>query len=82
MADPVKIPLRRRHQGVRWNLSAWDGWNAQRIRAVADHYGFSMDTPWEELHGNIQEIVLYGTGEKIDMSYESDNMKNHLPEGV
>lgn len=75
VADPSKSLSDGAIKVSGWNLSAWDKWNAQRIRAVADHYGFSMDTPWEELPRKYQEIVLYGTGEKIDMSYESDNMK-------
>ena len=56
-----------------WNLSAWDKWNMQRVRAVAQHYGFSMDTPWKDLTREQKDIILYGTGdEKITMSYVSE----------
>ncbi len=36
---------------------------------LAAHYGFSLDTPWEQLPKNIQEMLLYGNnGEKIRMT--------------
>ena len=57
-----------------WNLSMWESWNMQRMEAVAGHYGFSMDTPWEELPQSARDIVLYGSGEEvIRMKYTSDS---------
>ncbi|MBE7041835.1 MAG: excinuclease ABC subunit UvrA [Ruminococcaceae bacterium] len=39
--------------------------------ALADRYGFSMDTKFGDLPADIQDILLYGTrGEKLDLSYE------------
>ena len=36
---------------------------------LAAHYGFSLDTPWEELPPNVQNLILYGNnGEKIRMT--------------
>jgi len=32
------------------------------LRALASHYDFSMDTPFEKLPKNIQKIILYGSG--------------------
>ena len=32
------------------------------LRALASHYEFSMETPFEKLPQNIQEIILYGSG--------------------
>ena len=38
--------------------------------ALADHYGFDINTPFNELTENIKKIVFYGTGdEKINLSY-------------
>jgi excinuclease ABC subunit A len=34
------------------------------LRAVARHYGFSLDTPFGELPERIRAIVLYGSGEE------------------
>ncbi|MCD6520157.1 MAG: excinuclease ABC subunit UvrA, partial [Anaerolineae bacterium] len=35
------------------------------LEAVAEHYGFSMDTPWKELKPEHQQIILYGSGSKM-----------------
>ena len=32
------------------------------LRALASHYEFSMETPFEKLPQNIQKIILYGSG--------------------
>jgi len=37
----------------------------QALEAVADHYGFKFDTPWEKLKRAHQEKVLYGSGDEI-----------------
>ncbi len=52
-------------------------WASNRMRyyyrllgGVADHYGFSMDTPWKDLPGDIKEKILYGTGdERVEVKY-------------
>ena len=39
--------------------------------ALAEHYGFDINTPYKDLPDNIKNIVLYGTGtEKIKLNYE------------
>ncbi len=40
---------------------------------LAKHYGFSLDTPWQDLPEKIRNIVLYGTnGEKIRMTRRTE----------
>ncbi|MBI1928611.1 excinuclease ABC subunit UvrA, partial [Candidatus Poribacteria bacterium] len=40
--------------------------------SLAEHFGFSLDTPWEQLSDEHQRIILYGTGrEKIPFVYRS-----------
>ena len=42
----------------------------QRLRAVAKHYGFSVETPFAELKDAEREIVLQGSGdEQIEFGY-------------
>ncbi len=42
---------------------------------LAEHYGFSLDTPFKELSKKAQDIILYGTnGEKITVKRETDSM--------
>ncbi|MFP3914991.1 MAG: excinuclease ABC subunit UvrA [Actinomycetota bacterium] len=42
------------------------------LRAVADHLGFDVDTPWRDLPKRTQDQILHGTGdEKITVSYQN-----------
>ncbi len=53
------------------------GWNLESgkiaemsFKSLADHYGFSLDTPVKDLPPKIYNILLYGSGdEKIRMNY-------------
>lgn len=55
------------------------GWNLDSskitqmyFRALARHYGFSLDTPVKDLPADVIDILLYGTrGEKIEMNYST-----------
>ena len=41
------------------------------LNALADHYNFALDTPFEEIPKDIQNIILYGSGqENIKFSYQ------------
>ena len=53
------------------NEGAISMWSSNRMRyyhrlltGLGDVFGFSMDTPWEELDPEIQEKILFGTGEE------------------
>ena len=57
------------------------------LKCIARHYGFSVDTEWQDLSEYHQHKVLYGSdSESIDFSYVSDRgrevTKNHPFEGV
>ncbi len=61
------------------SAGAIDGWSNksnyyfQMLFALAEHYGFSVDTPFQELTKKQQEFVLYGSGnEKINFTYSND----------
>ena len=48
-------------------------WTVQRLKAVSEHYGFSLDTPWKDLPEKYKNIVLYGSGtDVIKMTHESE----------
>ena len=34
------------------------------INSIASHYKFDIDTPFKELSNNIQDIILYGSGDE------------------
>ena len=58
------------------NCYGWSGTDetsvsAMYYRGLSEHYGFSLDTPFEKLPEDIVDIILYGTrGEKVRLSYE------------
>ena len=40
------------------------------MRAMSEKYGWSLDTPWEELPQSARKMILYGTGEeKLDVRF-------------
>ena len=49
-------------------------WHRSWFEALAKHYDFSLDTPFDELPDKIIDTILYGTKEKIDVKYV--NKKN------
>jgi excinuclease ABC subunit A len=58
-------------------VRGWDRRNAyyfQIIQALAKHYDFDVDTPFEDLPENVREIVLHGSGDEIiEFRYFGDN---------
>jgi len=58
-------------------VRGWDRRNAyyfQIIQALARHYGFDVDTPYQDLPKKIRDIILYGSGDEIiEFRYFSDN---------
>ena len=38
-----------------------DNWHGRHMYSLSQHYGFSLDTPYEKLSKDIKEILLYGT---------------------
>ncbi|MDO5836554.1 MAG: excinuclease ABC subunit UvrA [Methanobacterium sp.] len=50
-----------------------DNYYGQMLRAVADHYGFSMDTPFQDLPQKYQNIILYGSPDKIEFVFQRKN---------
>ncbi|WP_417584237.1 excinuclease ABC subunit UvrA [Nitrincola sp.] len=88
--DPVKVvhdPSLTLSEGA---IRGWDRrslYYFQQLKAVADHYGFDMDTPFRDLTQAQQKVILQGSGtEQIEFSYTNDRgtrvSKHHPFEGV
>ena len=45
--------------------------NRYLLNRVSQTFGFSLDTPFEDLLKKEKEILLYGSGEEVDFSYVS-----------
>lgn len=59
----------------------------QQLKAVAEHFGFDIDTPFEQLDKNYQQAILQGTGkDPVTFNYLNDRgdiiRKSHPFEGV
>lgn len=72
-------------------IEGWDRRNAHYyalIKALADHYAFDIDTPFEALPAHVKQVILYGSGdEKIHFTYDlkkksKASLSSHVFEGV
>ena len=71
-------------------IKGWDRRNAffyRMIEALAFHYGFDIETRWEDLPERVREIILWGSGsELISFHYLSENgraqPRKHTFDGV
>ncbi|MCI0400964.1 MAG: excinuclease ABC subunit UvrA, partial [Gammaproteobacteria bacterium] len=71
-------------------IRGWDRRNAyyfQLIQALAKHYHFDLDTPFQDLPQNIQQVILYGSGgTTLTFTYLDDRngsvTRRHPFEGV
>ena len=55
------------------------------MRAMSEKYGWSLDTPWEELPESARKMILYGTGtDTLDVrfSWEGNKHKPRPFEGI
>ena len=47
-----------------------DGWTFRQMRAIADHYGVDLDTPWKDLPEHFKNVLFDGSGdEKITFTW-------------
>ena len=53
-----------------WSSNSGDGYNMMYLRALAEHFNFSLDTPFEKLSDKVKNIILYGTKERFKVKYE------------
>ncbi len=71
-------------------IRGWDKRNFyyfHLLNSLAEHYSFSIDTPWQDLPAKHRKAILHGSGkEVINFSYTNDrgdvHKRNHTFEGV
>ncbi|MEW6354221.1 MAG: excinuclease ABC subunit UvrA [Pseudomonadota bacterium] len=88
--DPARVVAHPHLSLASGAVRGWDRRNAyyfQLISALAKHYKFDLDTPFEDLPKRIRDIVLYGSGnEIIGFSYYNERggatVKRHRFEGI
>ncbi len=54
-----------------------DGYYYQMLEAVADHYEFDLSTPFKKYSKKIQDIILWGSDEKIHFEIGKNNTMSH-----
>ncbi len=88
--DPQRVVLHPHLSLAGGAIRSWDRRNIyyfQIINALADHYGFDIEKPYEKLTKKVKELVLYGSrGEIIEFQYKNDRgritKKSHAFEGI
>jgi excinuclease ABC subunit A len=71
--DPARVVAHPRLSLAAGAIRGWDRRNSyyfQLINSLAKHYGFDVETPWQDLAEATRERVLYGSGnEAIPIRY-------------
>jgi excinuclease ABC subunit A len=88
--DPARVVQHEELSLPGGAIRGWDRRNAyyfQLIKSLATHYKFRIDTPFRDLSVEIQNVILYGSGdEEINFKYLSERKglvkKRHPFEGV
>ena len=88
--DPARVVV---HPELALSAGAVRGWDRrntyyfQLIHSLAAHYGFDVDTPWNQLDEKVREAVLHGSGDtKVAFTYITEggtrHQRRHRFEGV
>ena len=71
--DPQRVVVHPHLSLAGGAVRGWDRRNAyyfQLIQALARHFHFDIETPWDELDEKIRQVLLYGSGEEqIEFRY-------------
>ncbi len=78
ISDDTKSLLEGAIKASGWGVNTWFNPDASTIaemyyRAIADKFGFDINTPWKDIPKVAQHTVLYGTkGEKLKLTRNTD----------
>ncbi|HUH54485.1 MAG TPA: excinuclease ABC subunit UvrA [Rhodanobacter sp.] len=88
--DPARVVSHPEQPLASGAVRGWDRRNAhyfQLILSLAAHYGFDVDTPWQDLPKDVQKAVLFGSGkQRIAFRYLTERSgkvtREHAFEGI
>jgi excinuclease ABC subunit A len=86
--DPVKVVAQPELSVTDGAIRGWDrrnGYYFSMLEALAEHYGFALDVPWQDLDASAQAVVLNGTGSeklKLKLPHERGGGKQRAFEGI
>ena len=66
--------LSLRHGAIRPWANSSSQYVDQWMLAIGEHFGFSVDTPWNDLSDGARNIILYGSDEKVHMRLVGKHM--------
>ncbi len=74
--DPTRVVVHPELSLAEGAIRSWDRrtvYYFQLLTSLADHYGFDIDTPFNQLVHEVQQVILYGSGEEeIEFTYLSE----------
>ncbi|AXK38049.1 excinuclease ABC subunit UvrA [Crenobacter cavernae] len=88
--DPKRVVAHPELSLASGAIKGWDKRNQfyyQMLQGLAEHYGFALELPFEDLPEKVQYVVLHGSGrDAIDFSYLSEKgtrfTRSHAFEGI
>jgi excinuclease ABC subunit A len=88
--DPQRVVTHPQQSLAGGAIRGWDRRNAyyfQMVCALAAHYKFDSDTPWNQLEASVRQVVLHGSGEQeMEFRYTDSRGKTgkrvHAFEGI
>jgi excinuclease ABC subunit A len=86
--DPAKVVAQPQLSLAGGAVRGWDrrnGYFFNMIRALAEHYGFDVEAPWQALSDEARQLVLYGSGKdklKLKLPHERGSGKLRAFEGI
>ncbi len=88
--DPERVvvdPQRSLAAGAIRNWDRRNHWGFQTLQSLADHYHFDLDTPYASLPTEIQQRLLYGSGEEEILftfrgGRKGEHQRRHPFEGI
>ncbi|MBO7374785.1 MAG: excinuclease ABC subunit UvrA [Lachnospiraceae bacterium] len=67
-------------QVIGWKSSKKDGsFSNEVLKALSEHFKFSLDTPFEKLPEKIKDIIINGTDVEVKVHYESSRGRGVYP---
>ena len=71
IAEPKKSLSEGIIEGLGWSGEGY--WYNATIEALSQKYGFSINTVWEKLPKKIQDIILYGSNDRLTYKWSKDD---------
>ncbi len=53
-------------------------WNSSRFKSLSQHFGFSLDTPFNKLSKRVMNAIFYGTDDELKVRYMNKEGTSHF----